>query len=96
MEFMDIYFTEMEEKLNEAIELLKKYLKKHDQIIIKDLYRIYHTLKGSAGLVGLPKLGEFMHKLESAFKEKVNKKLDEDFVAKIMKISSEIINKKKI
>lgn len=94
MEFVDIYFTEMEEKLNEAMELLKKYLDSHDPAIIKDLYRIYHTLKGSAGLVGLPKLGEFMHKLESAFKEKMNNGLDEDFVARVIKISNEIINKK--
>ncbi|KAF2956219.1 response regulator [Marinitoga sp. 38H-ov] len=94
MEFMDIYFNEMEEKLNEAMELLKKYLELHDPVIIKDLYRIYHTLKGSAGLVGLPKLGEFMHKLESAFKEKMNSDLDEKFVARVIKISNEIINKK--
>ncbi|GAB6188928.1 response regulator [Marinitoga arctica] len=94
MEFIDIYFSEMNEKLNEALELLKEYLKTHDPILIKDLYRIYHTLKGSAALVGLPKIGEFMHKLESAFKEKLNKELDEDFVARVIKISSEIINKK--
>ncbi|WGS64397.1 response regulator [Marinitoga aeolica] len=94
MEFMDIYFAEMEEKLNEAIDLMKKYLQLHDPVIVKDLYRIYHTLKGSAGLVGLPKIGEFMHKLESAFKEKLNEDLDEEFIARVIKISTEIINKK--
>ena len=94
MDFVEIYFTEKEERLNEAIELLKKYLETHDSVIIKYLHRIYHTLKGSAGLVGLPKSKEFMHRLESAFEEKLNLDLDEDFVARVIKISNEIINKK--
>ncbi|AEX86401.1 chemotaxis protein histidine kinase-like protein [Marinitoga piezophila KA3] len=95
MDFSQIYFDEMEERLNEAIELLKKYLETHDPIIIKDLHRIFHTLKGSAGLVGLNNIQSFMHVLESEFKKRLDNELEEDFVARIMKISAEIVNKKK-
>ncbi|KLO22360.1 ATP-binding response regulator [Marinitoga sp. 1155] len=94
MEFLNIFLDEMNENLNKAIDLLKEYLETRNPLIIKKLHRIYHTLKGSAGLVGMHNFGKFMHELESAFKEKLNDVLDEKFVARVIKISNELMNKR--
>ncbi len=59
---LDVGFAEDAlDQLNQS----KSYIQCRDDREVKDLYRIYHTLKGGARSLQFPGLGDFIHRLES-------------------------------
>ncbi len=69
MDFVEIFFQELREKGQQSIDLIKNYLESKDHSIINELYRIFHTIKGSASLVGFNGYKTLMHTLEEYFKK---------------------------
>ncbi|ONN26941.1 chemotaxis protein CheA [Thermosipho affectus] len=96
MDFTEIFLSELSEKSREAKELISKIKEENEKSYIKDLYRIFHTLKGSASLVEMKNFSKLFHKIESYFKEKSeNEEIpDNTFLGNVITIISNISNKK--
>ncbi|MGB9614131.1 MAG: ATP-binding protein, partial [Fervidobacterium sp.] len=68
MDFLEVFFEELREKGMEAIENIKSFLQTKDLTLINNIYRLFHTIKGSASLVGLTGYKDVFHKIEEYFK----------------------------
>lgn len=80
--FIDIFIDEAKEllfSLEDHLLLLEKNI--NDSETISAIFRVMHTIKGSAGIVGLDNISTFTHRVESIFelvrngKVKVTKEL---------------------
>ncbi|MGC8820334.1 MAG: response regulator [Fervidobacterium sp.] len=68
MDFLEVFFEELREKGMEATENIKSFLQTKDLTLINNIYRLFHTIKGSASLVGLTGYKDVFHKIEEYFK----------------------------
>jgi len=95
MDFVEIFLQELREKGQQSIDLIKSYLESKDHTIISDLYRMFHTIKGSASLVGFNGYKTLMHKLEEYFKKYSTGEIDlsDDFWARLLLIIPPILEK---
>ncbi|MHB0866238.1 MAG: hybrid sensor histidine kinase/response regulator [Thermoleophilia bacterium] len=67
-EFLETFTAEAEERLQALSEgLLKLEQSRNDEELIKRLFREAHTLKGSAGMMGLSAIKEIAHRVEDIF-----------------------------
>lgn len=67
-EFLETFTAEAEERLQALSEgLLKLEQSSHDEELLKRMFREAHTLKGSAGMMGLPAINEIAHRIEDIF-----------------------------
>lgn len=67
-EFLETFTAEAEERLQALSEgLLKLEQSSHDEELLKRMFREAHTLKGSAGMMGLPAINEIAHRVEDIF-----------------------------
>jgi two-component system, chemotaxis family, sensor kinase CheA len=64
-EVLDVFRNEAREILESIEEDLVALEDKTDPETINRLFRYYHTLKGSSGMVGLDSVSEFTHRLEN-------------------------------
>ena len=65
-EYQDIFLEEADEQLQELNQNLLELEKNPDNIeIINDIFRAAHSLKSSAGFVGLNELSNLAHKMEN-------------------------------
>ena len=72
-ELMDVFFIELEELLKEFEESLENIKKKPEEPSnIKILARIYHTLKGNSGYLGLENLYEYTRSIELFLKKLIS------------------------
>ncbi len=72
-ELMDVFFIELEELLKEFEESLENIKKKPEEPSnIKILARIYHTLKGNSGYLGLENLYEYTRSIEIFLKKLIS------------------------
>ncbi|HPN37444.1 MAG TPA: chemotaxis protein CheA [Melioribacteraceae bacterium] len=60
------------EETNELIQALEKQILKlekypHDIVIIQEVFRLLHTIKGNAGMFGLTGVSDFAHLIESIY-----------------------------
>lgn len=70
---MDVFFIELEELLKEFEESLENIKKKPEEPSnIKILARIYHTLKGNSGYLGLENLYEYTRSIEIFLKKLIS------------------------
>ncbi len=94
-ELIDMFITEARELLDKALELLEKLRNTpEDSETVNELFRIFHTLKGNAGMVGLEKLSALCHKVED-FLKKVSQgieKLDKQCIDKLLALTNELTN----
>ncbi|MCX7654381.1 MAG: response regulator [Fervidobacterium sp.] len=88
MDFLEIFFQELKEKGQESIELIKSFLQTKQGSLINEIYRIFHTIKGSASLVGLVGYKELFHKMEDYFRNYSTGEyeLSEEFLAKLLSV----------
>lgn len=95
MDFSEIFFTELKNKCSEAIKAIENFKSTNDRKYVKDLYRIFHTIKGSASLVNLNNFKQLAHTIESYFKEKLeNEKIPEtSFLNNLIAVISNISQK---
>jgi len=64
----DIFYTETTENLNKLEEqLLKAQDETNHEELINDIFRIVHSIKGSASIFGYNKISDLSHRLESIF-----------------------------
>ncbi|MBE3067931.1 MAG: Hpt domain-containing protein, partial [Chloroflexi bacterium] len=67
-EFLETFTAEAEERLQALSEgLLKLEQSSHDEELLKRMFREAHTLKGSAGMMGLAAINEIAHRIEDIF-----------------------------
>ncbi|MEZ5672688.1 MAG: Hpt domain-containing protein [Thiotrichaceae bacterium] len=65
-EFMDIFLEEAEEILENTQSLLERWQSTPNNMqLMKELQRELHTLKGGSRMVGITKMGDLSHQLES-------------------------------
>lgn len=95
MEFLEIFFQELHEKGQAALELIKRFLQERDKSVVNELYRIFHTIKGSASLVGLSGFRDLMHRFEDYFKryEAGAFELTDDFLARMLAVIPTILER---
>ncbi|MEN3042388.1 MAG: response regulator [Fervidobacterium sp.] len=88
MDFLEIFFQELKEKSQESIELIKSFLQTKQGSLINEIYRLFHTIKGSASLVGLVGYKELFHKMEDYFRNYSTGEyeLSEEFLAKLLSV----------
>ncbi len=63
-DFLYVFLEEAKESLNKWEELALSLDKEFNQEKCNDLFRQAHNLKGTAKMVGLEDIGEFLHKIE--------------------------------
>lgn len=95
MDFLEIFFQELREKGQESIELIKSFLQTKDSSLINEIYRLFHTIKGSASLVGLVGYKELFHKIEDYFKSFSSGEFDlsDEFLARLLSIIPPLLEK---
>jgi len=88
MDFLEMFFEELREKGNEAINDIKSFLESRDGALINDIYRLFHTIKGSASLVGLVGYKDLFHKIEDYFKSYLagQGELSDEFLSRLLSI----------
>lgn len=88
MDFLEMFFEELREKGNEAINDIKSFLESRDGALINDIYRLFHTIKGSASLVGLVGYKNLFHKIEDYFKSYLagQGELSDEFLSRLLSI----------
>lgn len=67
---MDDLVSEFIAETNEGLKLLDQELVRfeqnpNDKTILGNIFRIMHTIKGTSGFLGLPRLGEVAHAAEN-------------------------------
>lgn len=95
-------FTEEAQEILPRLDQLVRELKSspHDKVLIGNLHRDLHTLKGSAKMVGALKVGDLVHHMETIMSEVEADRLDMDAVLEILEnqvdnisaITNQIIN----
>lgn len=95
MDFVEIFLQELSEKGQQSIDLIKDYLESKDHSIVNELYRIFHTIKGSASLVGFNGYKTLMHTLEEYFKKYSTGEIDlpDEFWARMLSVMPPILEK---
>jgi len=95
MDFLEAFIQELREKGEESIELIKSYIETKDASVLNEIYRLFHTIKGSASLVGFTGFKELFHKIEDYFKRQMNGEnvITDEFLARIVSIMPEIVKK---
>ncbi len=63
-DFTSMFFEELNNKLDESKEILVEIVEKNDFSRSIDLKRNFHTIKGSASMVGLNGFRDLIHKIE--------------------------------
>jgi len=93
--FVNTFFEELEDKGKEALSKLTKYAENGSPSLLRDIYRFFHTMKGSAGLVGFSGFQELMHELEDRLKYAVqgSLKLNDSEIARMVKALTELMNR---
>ncbi|KAF2960874.1 response regulator [Fervidobacterium sp. 2310opik-2] len=88
MDFLEMFFEELREKGNESINDIKSFLESRDGALINDIYRLFHTIKGSASLVGLVGYKDLFHKIEDYFKSYLagQGELSDEFLSRLLSI----------
>jgi len=69
MDFLEVFIQELREKGEESIELIKSYIETKDASVLNEIYRLFHTIKGSASLVGFTGFKELFHKTRITSKD---------------------------
>uniref|UniRef100_A0A7C4VTT1 histidine kinase n=1 Tax=Fervidobacterium thailandense TaxID=1008305 RepID=A0A7C4VTT1_9BACT len=94
-DFLEIFFQELREKGQSAIEMIKKFLETRERELVYEIYRVFHTIKGSASLVGLVGFRNLMHNLENYFKryESGELELTDDLLARMLSIIPELLSR---
>jgi len=78
-ELIKYFLLEADECVNTLIEAIEELEKKgYDKEAIEALFRVTHTLKGSASIVKFDKIAELSHKLEDLFEALLNQELNFD------------------
>ncbi|WP_448374313.1 response regulator [Fervidobacterium sp.] len=95
MDFLEVFIQELLEKGQQSIDLIKLYIETKDPSALNELYRLFHTIKGSASLVGFSGFKELFHKIEDYFKRHMSGEnvLTNDFLARVLSILPEILKK---
>lgn len=95
MDFVDVFIQELLEKGQQSIELIKSYLQEKEHAILNELYRLFHTIKGSASLVGFSGFKELFHFIEEFFKRQTagEEVLTDDVLARILSVMPELLKK---
>jgi len=95
MDFLEVFLQELNEKGQEAIKLIKSFIENKDPTSIHEIYRLFHTIKGSASLVGFDKFKQLFHKIEDYFKRQMNGEdvITEDFMLKLLTVVPEVLKK---
>jgi len=95
MDFLEVFIQELLEKGQQSIDLIKLYIETKDPSTLNELYRLFHTIKGSASLVGFSGFKELFHKIEDYFKRHMSGEnlLTNDFLARVLSILPEILKK---
>ncbi|MGB9661742.1 MAG: Hpt domain-containing protein [Moorellaceae bacterium] len=65
LDYLTLFLEEAEEQLDLLETLLLQLEEKEDLEILDAIFRVAHTLKGSAACVGLHQVSEFAHRMES-------------------------------
>lgn len=65
LEFLNLFLEEAEEQLDLLEKLLLELEETDSREVLDAIFRVAHTLKGSAACVGLKQVSEFAHKMES-------------------------------
>lgn len=78
-------------------KIISEIKKNNDKSLTKELYRIFHTIKGSASLVNMNNFSKLAHKIEEYLKKRLeNEKMpDEKFLDNLIAVISKISNKTK-
>ncbi len=88
-EFKEEFIIETSENIEKLEEILLTLEDKPSEDSLKEIYRIFHTIKGSAGFLELDNISECAHSgenlLDFIIKNKVN--LNEDIVSFLFKIT---------
>lgn len=89
---INIFAEECSEILENFGSMLIEYEKNKNSKIITDLKRNIHSLKGSAGILGLNEIQKSAHKIEDLLAEISNKKNDEfkNCINELLELSDEI------
>ncbi|HOA82768.1 MAG TPA: response regulator [Thermodesulfovibrio thiophilus] len=93
-ELIKYFLLEADECVNTLIEAIEELEKKgYDKEAIEALFRVTHTLKGSASIVKFDKIAELSHKLEDFFEALLNQELnfDNSLISHIKKIINLIV-----
>lgn len=96
MEILEIFFQELREKGQESVELLKSFINTKDGALIKEIYRLFHTIKGSASLVGLVGYKELFHRIEEYLKKYYDgvSELSNEFLSRLISIIPPLLERK--
>ncbi|MGI9951175.1 Hpt domain-containing protein [Moorellaceae bacterium AZ2] len=65
LDFLNLFLEEAEEQLDLLEKLLLELEETGSQEVLDAIFRVAHTLKGSAACVGLKQVSEFAHKMEN-------------------------------
>lgn len=69
-QYLDMFFEETDETLLQLNDLVLNFEENpEDMIILNEIFRAAHTLKGMAGTMGFEAMTEVTHKLENVFTE---------------------------
>ncbi|WP_028844847.1 response regulator [Thermodesulfovibrio thiophilus] len=93
-ELIKYFLLEADECVNTLIEAIEELEKNgYDKEAIEALFRVTHTLKGSASIVKFDKIAELSHKLEDLFEALLNQELnfDNSLISHIKKIINLIV-----
>ncbi|AMW32962.1 two-component system, chemotaxis family, sensor kinase CheA [Fervidobacterium changbaicum] len=95
MDFLEIFLQELNEKGQEAINLIKAYIENKNPQVITEIYRLFHTIKGSASLVGFNGFKELFHRIEEYFKRQMSGEdvLTNEFMVRLLSIVPEVLKK---
>ncbi len=65
-EFLDVFIEEVEDIISRLeVDLIDLEKNKHNQDLINKVFRSFHTIKGSGGLVGFNDLSNYTHHIEA-------------------------------
>ncbi|MFN6991629.1 MAG: response regulator [Fervidobacterium sp.] len=95
MDFLEIFFQELREKGEQAVTAIKEFLIKKDSSLVTEIYRLFHTVKGSASLVGLVGYKELFHKIEEYFKNYTVgiSELSDEFLSRLLSIIPSLLER---
>ncbi len=93
-EILEEFLFELNELVNKMNKILSEIERGENvEENLKELFRIYHTIKGSAGIVGLTELSKISHKMESLLKDIISGKLSlNDNILSLIYKSLDIFN----
>ncbi len=91
-EILEEFLYELQELVNRMNKILSEIERGENvENNLNELFRIYHTIKGSAGIVGLSDLSKIAHQMESILKEIINGNIElNDYVISLIYKSLDI------